>query len=58
MLGATDGKLVDAASSLGEHEHEDFLAGQQLTKTCVDTYAKAATGLAPEASSVIAPRHK
>jgi mannosyl-oligosaccharide alpha-1,2-mannosidase len=48
MLGATMGKSYDPAAMANDIDRRDWSLGQELTKTCMRTYAKTATGLGAE----------
>lgn len=51
LLGVTEGKKCLGAGDvegLSERQEEDWIIGKELIRTCVDTYEKTATGLAPE----------
>lgn len=49
-IGATNGKTLAEAQALewSDTQAEDFLLGEQLTRSCVETYLQTATGLGPE----------
>lgn len=49
MLGVTEGQPIETREKeMDEDQTEDWEIGKELIKTCVDTYEKTATGLAPE----------
>ncbi|PRT54600.1 Mannosyl-oligosaccharide 1,2-alpha-mannosidase [Wickerhamiella sorbophila] len=49
-IGATNGKTLAEAQAEGwtTEQAEDFALGEQLTRSCVETYLQTATGLGPE----------
>ncbi|EGG12305.1 family 47 glycoside hydrolase, partial [Melampsora larici-populina 98AG31] len=49
MLGVTEGQPINTIpKEMNEDQNEDWEIGKELIKTCVDTYEKTFTGLAPE----------
>ncbi|BGP38422.1 mannosyl-oligosaccharide alpha-1,2-mannosidase [Rhodotorula kratochvilovae] len=51
LLGATDGNRLAVPpdeASFSDAQLDDWYAGKALIRTCVDTYTKSKTGLAPE----------
>ncbi|KAH9823343.1 family 47 glycoside hydrolase [Melampsora americana] len=48
MLGVTEGQSIEKRKEMNEDQTEDWEIGKELIKTCVDTYEKTKTGLAPE----------
>lgn len=48
MLGVTGGAAFDPSESLSSESHSNWNLGQQLVKTCMDTYTQSKTGLGAE----------
>lgn len=49
LLGVTEGQnSIKTQDQMSEEEREDWQIGKELIKTCVETYFKTVTGLAPE----------